>query len=72
VSEKNDYSVLREYIQKEVFNQFTNLILPAFEGKIRQRIADCEVSLVQNIDKIGEVKFRVQGRMRRNHNKLKT
>jgi hypothetical protein len=55
-----------------VVSHFGNLILPSFESKVRQKIGECEVRLAHKIDKIAEVKFRVERRKKAKHNKLAT
>ena len=52
-----DYSVFRQYLEKEVSSNFIRVIVPSFEGKVKQKIDACEANLVARHKKLIGVKY---------------
>jgi hypothetical protein len=42
---------------KEVVSQFTKMIIPAFECKVGQKLAECQANMVKKLGQVTEVKF---------------
>ena len=55
--ESVDYSIFRQYLEKEVSSNFIRVIFPNFEAKVKQKIDACEANLVARYKKLIGVKY---------------
>jgi hypothetical protein len=68
-TEQSISMTIRDFMAKEVVSQFNKMMIPAFECKVRQRIAECEANVVKKLGKISEVKFLVEKARKRRQSK---
>lgn len=64
--EREPYSILKQYIEKEILSQVTKVLIPQFQAKLQQKVAAVETELTAKYKKLLQVKHAVQVAKSRN------
>ena len=52
-----DYSTFKQYLEKEIWSNFNRIVLPNFEGKMKEKIDNCSANLIAKHKKILALKY---------------
>lgn len=55
-----DYSTFKQYLEKEIWSNFNRIVLPNFEGKMKEKIDNCSANLIAKHKKILALKYILQ------------